>query len=69
MKKTATAHNLSINALLEALHQIPAGYKYVDAIVADELTLKFKPSKWQGEDSQPPEEEGDEDPDINQLIA
>lgn len=61
--KPATAHNLSVIALLEALSDVPQDCRYVDAIVADELTLKFRPSAYQGS-KEPPEET-----DINQLIG
>lgn len=63
--KTPIAHNLKISDLLDALKDIPKDCKYVDAIVADELTLKFRPSKFQGEDDEPPLS----DTDIEQLIG
>lgn len=59
------AHNLKVEHLLAALKDIPKECLYVDAIVADELTLKFRPSKYQGKD----EEEPPEETDINQLIG
>jgi hypothetical protein len=63
--KTPIAHNLKVAHLIEVLMDIPKSCLYVDAVVADELTLKFRPSKWQGENNDTPPEE----PDINQLIV
>lgn len=58
-----TAHNLRIETLIRVLSQFEC--KFVDAQITDDLTIKFRPSAYQGEEPPSPPEETD----VNRLIV
>lgn len=68
-----TAHNLKISSLISVLKKYQSYCDYVDARIADELTIIFSASQFKPEDNQPllppPNEEEDGDIDVNRLIV